>query len=121
VSSTIEKAQAVITERLGEIETESKQLQRALASLRGRPAARTRRSPSRSASVRSRAPRGERRRQVLDHLKHNAGATPVEIGKAIDASPNQVHGIVRKLRDEKLLRKSGKGYKLREPAPATDG
>ena len=112
MSQTLQPAQDAIDERLREIKAEQTRLERALKSLQtGAPA----RSSSRrgSSAAGSRAPRGQRRQQVLDHLQKNAGARPSEIAKAIGASPNQVHGLIRKLRDEKLLRKSGKGYKLR--------
>ncbi len=110
MSQTIEKAQSVISDRLSEIDAERKQLQRALQSLGSGPA--KRRPTSRRATATARAPRGQRRQQVLAHLEANPSARPAEIAKAIDTSANQVHGLIRKLLDQKLVRKSGKGYRL---------
>jgi DNA-binding transcriptional ArsR family regulator len=65
---------------------------------------------------RTRTRRGQRRKQVLAHLKDNPGSRPSEIAKVIKASPSQVSALLRKLGDEKLIAKSGKGYRLSSAA-----
>lgn len=109
--------QGVIRERIAEIESEKRRLEAALAELTGERRNRRRAKP-RAASRRvtpakaARAKPGERRKQVLGHLEKNSGARASEIAEAIGASAKQVHGVIAKLRAEKLIRKRGKGYGL---------
>jgi DNA-binding transcriptional ArsR family regulator len=71
---------------------------------------------SRRRGARTRTRRGQRRDQVLKHLEKNPESRPSEIASAIKASPSQVSSLLRKLRDDKLVTKSGKGYRLRAAA-----
>ena len=112
--------EGVIRERLAEIDSEKRRLETALAELTGARGPRGPRkratSTSRRAGSTRRAKPGERRQQVLTHLEKNPGARPSEIASAIKASPNQVHSLIAKLRQEKLVRKRGKGYGLARAA-----
>jgi winged helix-turn-helix DNA-binding protein len=113
---SIAAAAALIRARLAEINEERQQLERSLSALTGAsPAtARTRKS-SRRASANGRrkvAPRGQRRKQLLAHLKKNPGARPVEIAKAIGTTSGNVHNLLRKAREDRLVKKQGNGYGL---------
>ena len=112
---TIQRASDLIRRRITEIEAERAQLGRSLAALTGEadaPKRRRRAAPS-AANGSGRVPRGHRRAQLLDHLEGNPGAKPAEAAKALEVSANQIHGLIRKLREEKLVRKDrGGGYRL---------
>jgi len=115
--------EGVIRERLAEIDAEKRRLETALAELTGAKVQRGRRKRTASTSRRigsaRRAKPGERRQQVLTHLDKNPGARPSEIASAIKASPNQVHSLIAKLRQEKLVRNRGKGYGVARAAESS--
>lgn len=127
MADTVERARALIEARLGELETEAKELQRAVASLGGSAATRKRRSPkrrsgkstaapSRASAARrrsARAPRGRRREQLLAALKANPGARPADLAREIGISANQTHSLLARARADKLLVKKGRGYALK--------
>lgn len=120
---TIQRAGDLIRARMAEIETERRQLERSLAALTGKAesAKRVRQRASGAANGSTRAPRGQRRVQLLAHLEKNPGAKPSEAARALSVSANQVHGLIRKLREEKLVRKDrGGGYRLSTKAAAAD-
>ena len=60
-----------------------------------------------------RAPRGQRRNELLAAIKANPGTRPSELASAIGVSANQVHALIAKARKDKLLVKRGKGYALK--------
>jgi hypothetical protein len=107
---------AVIRERIAELDDERTKLQAALEALTGEERRRPRRrgSSGRSAvpNAGARAKPGQRRSEVLSHLRKNPGARPSEIASSIGASAQQVSGVIGRLRSEKLVRKRGKGYGL---------
>lgn len=124
---TIDRARSVIQSRLAELDTEAKDLRRALVSLGERPAPRRRggrpkkaaapakakpRAP-RKRKATKRAPRGQRRDELLAAIKANPGTRPSELAREIGVSANQVHGLIKAARKEKLLVKKGKGYALK--------
>ena len=101
------------------IEHEMKRLRGAVAELVGgerRPTGRRGGSGPRRSAVRRRrkvAPRGQRREQLLAHLEKNPGAEPSEIARAIGTTPANVQNVLRKAReDEVVRRRSGGGYAL---------
>lgn len=114
--------EAVIRERIGELEAEKARLEAALSALRAQPPGNRRRRRASSATKSSsgkragRAKPGERRDQILAHLKTNPGARASEIAADVGISGGQVHAVIRKLRDEKLVRKRGQGYGLASTA-----
>lgn len=115
--------QGVIRERIAEIDSEKRHLEAVLAELTGEPRSRRRRrratSTSRRTSKAKRAKPGDRPKQVLAHLEKNPGARASEIAGAINASPNQVHAVIAKLRKEKLVKNSGEGYGLARAAKSS--
>jgi hypothetical protein len=141
VSETIEDVRKLIESRLAEISVEASDLERALAGFRDGSAARPRRSGrgrtlTRAAAKKAapamlstktapkprttprrkgpkRAARGERREQLLAAIAASPGARPSELAQAIDIRPTQVSVLIAKLRGERLIVKSGKGYALK--------
>jgi MarR family protein len=129
MADAITKARQMIESRTREIEQELKRLRGAVAELvegDREPAARRGGSgPRRSARRRRRklAPRGQRREQLLAHLEQNPGAKPAEIARAMGTTPTNVQNVLRKARQDKVVRRRrGGGYALasgsRSPAPA---
>lgn len=130
--NTIADARQLIQSRLAALDVEAKQLERALASLgdgssrRSRRPGRPRKRAAAAASVppklkrraprkrksSKRAPRGQRREQLLAAIKANPGARPSELAKAIGVKSTQVHALIAKARAEKLIAKRGRGYAL---------
>jgi hypothetical protein len=120
---TMSSIEADLRRRIEQFDQEIKALaaqryrhQAALEALHGSKKGKPRRDASASRRSARRAPRGRRRQQVVDHLSQHPGARPSEIASAIKASPNQVSALIRRLRDDKQVVKSGKGYKLSKAA-----
>jgi hypothetical protein len=120
VASSIDRVKQSIRERLGEIESERDQLMKALEALTGSPSsvgARRGRPPS-SGSGRSnagkraagrRAPRGQRREQVVAALEGRE-LGPSEIARQIgDVNPTQISGLLRQLASEGVVSKTASG------------
>jgi MarR family protein len=118
MTDVITNARQMIESRIREIEEETKRLGRALAELgeggEGR-GPRRRASGARSAGRRARkiAPRGHRREQLLAHVEKNPGARPAEIAKAMETTPANVQNVLRKARQDGVVRRrSDGGYEL---------
>jgi hypothetical protein len=122
VASSIERVKQSIRERLEEIEAERDQLLRALEALTGSPASvggrrgrppgsgagRVRGGAGRRAAGR-RAPRGQRREQVIATLQgRELGPSGIarEIG---DVNPTQISGLLRQLASEGVVSKTADG------------
>jgi hypothetical protein len=123
VAYTIDRVKQNIRERLEELEAERDQLMRALEALggtpspvggrRGRPpGSGTRRSESSNAGKRAagrRAPRGQRREQVVAALQggeKGPSAIAREIG---DVNPTQISGLLRQLASEGVVTRTAGG------------
>lgn len=120
MSETIDAARKLIAERLGKLEAEAKQLERALKGMgesdhsrSGAPKPRRKRAVGKRRR-RSQTPRGRRREQLLEAIKANPGARPSELAGEIGVSPSQAHGLIRKARAEKLIVKKDAGYVLKK-------
>ncbi|MBA3867479.1 MAG: MarR family transcriptional regulator [Solirubrobacterales bacterium] len=61
-----------------------------------------------------RAPRGQRREELLAEIKASPGATPADLAKKIGIRPGQVHGMIGKARAENLIVKKDAGYALKK-------
>ena len=107
----INDARILLRTRLAELQAEMKQVEQALKSLDGR-----RRGPGRPRGRRTRktsrprAGRGERQQAFLKAVEQNPGVPTRQLAEKVGVSANQAHGLARKLRDDKMIRKSGKGY-----------
>jgi hypothetical protein len=122
VASSIDRVKQSIRERLDEIETERDQLLKALEALgsssasvggrRGRPpgsggGAGRSRAGKRAAG--RRAPRGQRRQQVIEALQggeKGPSAIAREIG---DVNPTQISGLLRQLSTEGVVSRTADG------------
>jgi MarR family len=133
VPNPIDDARQLIQSRLADLDAEAKSLERALAGLGEGHAPRTRRTgrprkraiaatsarpkPKRRAPRKpknaQRAPRGQRREQLLAAIKANPGARPSELAKAIGIKSAQIHNLIARARAEKLITTRGKGYALK--------
>jgi hypothetical protein len=122
----------MIESRLSEIRDEESKLQRALAHLgEGDVGPRSRRPPRRASAAGAstppkskrraasemkptkRAPRGQRRDELLAAIKATPGARPSELAETIGVRPTQVSVLIAKARAEKLIVRSGSGYALK--------
>lgn len=122
--SAVDDARQLIASRVAELDAEAKQLERAIASM-GESRSQGTQVPLRVARASTtagtaprkrkagRAPRGQRREQLLAAVKANPGARPVDLAKKIGVKPAQVHALLAKARAEKLVVKSGVGYALK--------
>lgn len=121
MATSIDRVKQSIRERLEEIESERDQLMKALEALtggssssssaggrRGRPAGSGRaRADKRTAG--RRAPRGQRRQQVIDALQGGEKG-PSEIARQIgDVNPTQISGLLRQLASEGVVSRSAGG------------
>ncbi|MEA2494366.1 MAG: hypothetical protein QOJ29_2277 [Thermoleophilaceae bacterium] len=117
MASSIDRVKQSIRERLDELESERDQLMKALEALTGGTAAsvggRRGRPPGSGAGRRSsgpgkraagkRAPRGQRRQQVIDSLQ-GGELGPSEIARRIgDVNPTQISGLLRQLAGEGVV------------------
>jgi len=118
VTDAISQARELLEKELERAEGEIKKLRDAVAGLRGdSPTLRKARPPDKTRRRTGKiAPRGQRREQLLGHLSAHPGAGATEIAKAIGTTPANVHNVLRQARDDKLIRKSGKGYALTKAA-----
>lgn len=139
MASSIDRVKQSIRERLEEIESERDQLMKALEALTGSSAsagARRGRAPGSSSASKAgkraagkRAPRGQRREQVIATLQggeKGPSAIAREIG---DVNPTQISGLLRQLASEGVVSRTAEGrWQLtaatqheQSAAPAADG
>jgi hypothetical protein len=113
VADTLTEARRLLRTRLAELQGEMKQIERALENLDGqrRGPRRTRRSRARG-TAHPRAGRGRRQQAFLKAVQENPGIPTKQLAEKIGVSPNRGYGLARKLRDQKLIRKQGKGYRV---------
>lgn len=113
----IDAARRLLQSRLEEIDIEAAKLRAALQSLgvkRTTTATRRPIKPGRRPAIRAakRAPRGQRRKEMLAAAKNSPGATAAELGKTIGISTNQAYALARRLLKDGEVKKQGKGYRL---------
>lgn len=121
-SNTLDKARALIEERIRELDDERKRLERALGDLGG-----TRRGPGRprgsgsGSSTRRRSSGGrttKRRRrrggtraeQALKHVTENPGIRASEIAAKMSIKPNYVYRVMSELESDGRVTKKGREY-----------
>src|SRR5262249_11943077 len=111
MADPIDEARQLIHLRLSELEVEATELERALAGLgedRRSASQRGRTTGKRKTRAAARAPRGQRREQLLGEIKVKPGISAAELAREIGISANQVHGLIKAARKDKLLVKKGK-------------
>jgi len=118
MASSIDRVKQSIRQRLEEIEAERDQLTRALDALgdgsssgsvgrrRGRPPGSGGGTRKRAAG--KRAPRGQRRQQVIDALK-GGELGPSAIARELGVNPTQVSGLLRTLASEGVVSRTASG------------
>jgi hypothetical protein len=133
-SNVLDKARALIEERLKELDDERSRLERALADLKG-----TRRGPGRPRGATSAgggkssgggrrgssAPKRRRRRrggtraeQALKQVADNPGIRASEIATNMNIKPNYVYRVMSELQEDGRVRKEGRGYHASNGAAA---
>lgn len=109
---SVDSALATLKKELVEVEAQAGRLKTAIAALES--GAKTKaKGIVRKGKVSTdggRAPRGQRRAQVLDYVKANPNSKPSEIAKAIGVNPTQVSTLLRGLKEDKQVKKTAKGY-----------
>jgi hypothetical protein len=120
MSETIESLRRLISKRLGEVNEEIKDLERAVASMEegtrsSAPKLNSRRNSSaRKRRAGSRAKRGQRRAELLAAIKAKPGSRPAELADEIGIPPGQLSALLAKAKAEKLIVKNGRGYELKQ-------
>ena len=116
-AKVLEKARALIEERLRDLDEEKKRLEQALANLNGQ-----RRGPGRPRGSRSRtaaASGGRRRRRrrggtradhALKAVKEQPGISASEIAAKLKIKPNYVYRVMAGLTEDGKVVKEGRGY-----------
>jgi predicted Rossmann fold nucleotide-binding protein DprA/Smf involved in DNA uptake len=127
VASSIDRVKQSIRERLDELESERDQLMKALEALsggsttsvggrRGRPPGSKSNASRRAAG--KRAPRGQRREQVIVALQ-GGEMGPSAIARQVGVNPTQISGLLRQLASEGVVVKNAGGkWELSGSTPA---
>jgi len=119
-SNTLDKARALIEERLRELDDERKRLERALSDLggkrrgpgrpRGSTTGSTRRSGGTTPKRRRRRRGGTRADQALKHVTENPGIRASEIATKMNIKPNYVYRVMSELEGDGKVTKKGREY-----------
>ena len=109
-SNTVDKARALLEQRRQELQTELRQIERAIAGLGG-----GKRGPGRprgSGGGRRRGPRGGTRAdQAVKIIAENPGIKVSELGKKMNLkAPNYLYRVLPDLEKEGRIKKKGRGY-----------
>jgi transposase-like protein len=110
MTDTLSQARQLIERRLSELQAEAARLDKALRELSSdnmRP------TEGSARKVRKRAPRGQRQRDFLAAVEAKPGIRASEVAQEIGVSANQAYALANKLRKQKKIRKSGKGYRVK--------
>jgi sugar-specific transcriptional regulator TrmB len=120
-TKTLDKARALIEERLAELNAETKRLEQALSNLKGerrgpgRPrsstqSSRTGSSGSGGGKRRRRRRGGTRAEHALKAVKANPGITASQIAEKLKIKPNYVYRVMSDLTEDGKVSKDGRGY-----------
>ena len=111
--TTIDKAAGLLRERISELDRERSQLEMALKALNdgatgGRERPRRSQTTRRSRAA-GKAPRGKRRKDLLDNIRRNPDNRLADHAKAIGISGNQAASIAKQLVDSEEVVRTGRG------------
>jgi DNA invertase Pin-like site-specific DNA recombinase len=113
--TALDEAATLLRNRIRELDSERKKLERALANLTGGRLGR--RGPGRPPGSRARSqpkPRGRRRSTRADEavriIKANSGITASEVAKRMRIKPNYLYRVLGDLQKEGRVKKSGRSY-----------
>ena len=115
-SDVLDQARSLIEERIKELDSERKSLERTLNDITGgrvgrRGPGRPRGSTSRRTSGRKRGRRRSTRAdQAVKTVKANPGITASEIAKKMRIKPNYLYRVLGDLQKEGRVKKSGRSY-----------
>jgi sugar-specific transcriptional regulator TrmB len=116
-TKVLDKARALIEERLAEVNAETKRLEQALSNLNGerrgpgRPRSSGAKSSGSSGGKRRRRRRGGTRAEhALRAVKANPGITASEIAAKLKIKPNYVYRVMSDLTEDGKVTKDGRGY-----------
>jgi predicted HTH transcriptional regulator len=115
-SDVLDQARSLIEERIKELDTERKSLERTLNDITGgrvgrRGPGRPRGSTSKRTGGRKRGRRRSTRAdQAVRTIKANPGITASEVAKKMKIQPNYVYRVMGDLQKQGKVRKKGKGY-----------
>jgi len=112
MASALDEAANLLKERIRELDTERKKLERALANLTGGRVGR--RGPGRPPGSKDGASRrrrgGTRSDQAVRLIKANPGISASEIAKKMRIQPNYLYRVLGDLQKEGTVKKSGRSY-----------
>jgi predicted HTH transcriptional regulator len=114
MASALDEAANLLKERIRELDTERRKLERALANLTGGRVGR--RGPgrppgSKDGASRRRGRRGSTRSdQAVRLIKANPGITASEIAKKMRIQPNYLYRVLGDLQKDGKVKKSGRSY-----------
>jgi len=118
-TKVLDKARALIEERLKELNAETKRLEQALSNLKGERGGRGRsRSSGAKSSGSSGSSGGKRRRRrrggtraehALRAVKANPGITASQIAEKLKIKPNYVYRVMSDLTEDGKVSKDGRG------------
>jgi hypothetical protein len=119
-TNVLDEARELVKRRLADLDTERRQLERALAELGGdakRSLGRPRGSASRTTAKASRAPKKRRRRrggtradQAVELITSQPGISAADVAKAMKIKPNYLYRVLGDLEKEGRVKKDGRQY-----------
>lgn len=113
-TTAVDDAANLIRERMGQLDAERKQLERALASLTGergaRRGGRARPRTQRRATGRGRRTGGTRADQAAQMVQENPGITASEIAGRMKIQPNYLYRVMADLEQQGRVKKEGRKY-----------
>lgn len=117
MASATEQAATLLRDRIAELERELAPLQDELdtarAGLRALEGSSTRSQPRRGGGGTSRAPRGQRREEVLGLLRADGPLKPAEIAKTLGIQGNAVSATLSKLQSEGAVERGSDGWTIK--------
>jgi DNA invertase Pin-like site-specific DNA recombinase len=114
MASALDEAANLLKERIRELDTERRKLERALANLTGGRVGR--RGPGRPPGSKGGASRrrgrrgGTRSDQAVRLIKANPGITASEVAKKMRIQPNYLYRVLGDLQKDGKVKKSGRSY-----------
>jgi len=114
----LDEARDLLKKRLGELDEERKRLERALAELGGKAAARTGRGPGRprgssakgGGAKKRRRRKGTRADQAVSLVEGSPGISASDIAKQMKIKPNYLYRVLGDLEKEGRVKKKGRQY-----------
>ena len=112
--TVLKEVRDLLKGRLTDLDTEKKQVERAIAALNG--TGKPGRRPGRPKATKATTPTGRRKRkgtreeQALKMIQDNPGITASDIAKAMKIKPNYLYRVLGALEKEGRVKKDGRKY-----------